>query len=56
MTGSALMAQRLGNPFAGDEKDEIEMSKPGPIGSNGKKLKIKDMTKKKKTKEKRPAD
>ena len=41
MTSSALMAQRLSNNFTAED---IEMSKPGPITANGKKLKIKDMT------------
>lgn len=54
MTSIALMAQRLNNPFADGEGFE---QKPGPVLSNGKRIKIKDMTKKKKSrKDKNKAD
>ena len=51
MTGSSLMAQRLSNPFV--DQEISEQQKPGPILSNGKRIKIKDMTKRSKKKKER---
>ena len=48
MTGSSLMAQRLKNPFS--DEDLVKQIIPGAITSTGKRIKIKDMTKKRKSK------
>ena len=41
----ALIEQRLGNPF--DTLEQENLYKPGPLLAYGRKIKIKDMTKKK---------